>query len=456
MGRGAYTSEESERLSEITNRTPVESKLAVNKDEVVMSWKDIKEGNNEFIVIKGKVYDVSKFMKRHPGGRRILVESINQDATDSFHAFHSDLNKVSKYMKPLQVGRVEEKHHNEYEPNKDAVMEDFRDLRALAEKMGLFKSSSFFFAAHFLQIIALEVAATAIIAHSGATSWVSWLIALALMVTAQAQAGWTQHDYGHLSVFQTSAQNHFMHHIVIGFIKGVSADWWNYRHFRHHAKPNAHHVDPDIGFGKVLIVGKTIPKELGLKKKGAYDYRIQGKVFMMLLPPLLLPVAFVFENVIYCWKRNKIMEVTWVGLFFVRFFFQYGPSLGAAGAIGLYFAMRFFESFWFVFVTQMNHIPMESDRDHDLSWFRQQLLTTCNVEKGTFNDWFTGHLNFQIEHHLFPTMPRHNYHKIQPFVQSMAKKHEIPYVEKGLVEAMADIYHSLNESGEVWYEAYQM
>ena len=30
--------------------------------------------------------------------------------------------------------------------------------------------------------------------------------------------------------------------------------------------------------------------------------------------------------------------------------------------------------------------------------FSLQVLATCNVEQSFFNDWFTGHLNFQIEH----------------------------------------------------------
>ena len=46
----------------------------------------------------------------------------------------------------------------------------------------------------------------------------------------------------------------------------------------------------------------------------------------------------------------------------------------------------------------------------------QQVNATCNVEGGPFNDWFTGHLNYQIEHHLFPTMPRHNYSTVAPMV----------------------------------------
>lgn len=52
-----------------------------------------------------------------------------------------------------------------------------------------------------------------------------------------------------------------------------------------------------------------------------------------------------------------------------------------------------------VLVTQSNHVVMDvSHDDEKLSWFRMQLKATCNIEKSPFNDWFTGHLNFQIEH----------------------------------------------------------
>jgi fatty acid desaturase len=59
---------------------------------------------------------------------------------------------------------------------------------------------------------------------------------------------------------------------------------------------------------------------------------------------------------------------------------------------------RFIESHWFVMVTQMNHIPMTVESDRDRDWVSAQAAATCNVNQSVFNDWFTGHLNFQIEH----------------------------------------------------------
>ena len=58
------------------------------------------------------------------------------------------------------------------------------------------------------------------------------------MNSVQAQAGWIQHDYGHLSVFKQSWLNHAFHQYTMCFTKGASVHWWNHLHYQHHAKPN--------------------------------------------------------------------------------------------------------------------------------------------------------------------------------------------------------------------------
>lgn len=42
-------------------------------------------------------------------------------------------------------------------------------------------------------------------------------------------------------------------------------------------------------------------------------------------------------------------------------------------------------------------------------------------------DWFHGGLQFQIEHHLFPRVPRRNLRRIAPAVKKFCKKHDLPY-----------------------------
>ncbi len=83
---------------------------------------------------------------------------------------------------------------------------------------GFFKPSVPFFIAHFLHIYFFFFATWGVLWYFGNT-WATWLIAAVLMTTCQAQTGWLQHDFGHLSVFNSSKLNHAVHDITIGLMK---------------------------------------------------------------------------------------------------------------------------------------------------------------------------------------------------------------------------------------------
>ncbi|XP_063584098.1 acyl-CoA 6-desaturase isoform X3 [Pongo abelii] len=269
-----------------------------------------------------------------------------------------------------------------------------------------------------------------------------------------AQAGWLQHDYGHLSVYRKPKWNHLVHKFVIGHLKGASANWWNHRHFQHHAKPNIFHKDPDVNMLHVFVLGEWQPIEYGKKKLKYLPYNHQHEYFFLIGPPLLIPMYFQYQIIMTMIVHKNWVDLAWAISYYIRFFITYIPFYGILGALLFLNFIRFLESHWFVWVTQMNHIVMEIDQEAYRDWFSSQLTATCNVEQSFFNDWFSGHLNFQIEHHLFPTMPRHNLHKIAPLVKSLCAKHGIEYQEKPLLRALLDIIRSLKKSGKLWLDAY--
>ncbi|XP_074647947.1 acyl-CoA 6-desaturase-like isoform X2 [Tubulanus polymorphus] len=390
-------------------------------------------------------------MVLHQGTYRFMTEmrSANTTAKAAWIAFHDDKDHVKKFLKSLLIGELKET-----EPESE-ISQDFRELRKTAEEMQLFKTNIWFYLLHIVHILLLELLAYAIIVWYG-TSWFPYISAALLLTVVQAQAGWSQHDYGHLSVFPSSKLNHLAHEFVIGTLKGASSHWWNFRHFQHHAKPNVMSKDPDINIPYMFLLGDKMPINWAKKKKGFMPYQRQHEYFFGLGPPLLLPVYFHYENLFFIWKRKNLWDFMWMMSFFVKHFSMYGPLMGGWGAFWFYMLFRTLESNWFVWVTQMNHIPMDIDKDTNREWLTLQLKSTCNVDPGLFNDWFTGHLNFQIEHHLFPTMPRHNYHKIQPLVKSICHKHNLDYQSKSLFTAFSDIVRSLKKSGELWYDAYHM
>ncbi|EPQ11433.1 Fatty acid desaturase 1 [Myotis brandtii] len=357
-------------------------------------------------------------------------------------------------MNSLLIGELAPEQPS-FEPTKNKELTDeFRELRAAVEQMGLMKANRAFFLLHLLHILLLDAAAWLTLRAFG-TSFVPFVLCAVLLSAVQAQAGWLQHDFGHLSVFGTSRWNHLLHHFVIGHLKGAPASWWNHMHFQHHAKPNCFRKDPDINMHPFFFaLGKILSVELGKQKKKYMPYNHQHKYFFLIGPPALLPLYFQWYIFYFVIQRKKWVDLAWMITFYVRIALTYLPLLGVKGLLGLFFVVRFLESNWFVWVTQMNHIPMHIDHDQNRDWVSTQLQATCNVHKSAFNDWFSGHLNFQIEHHLFPTMPRHNYHKVAPLVRSLCAKHGIEYQSKPLLAAFADIVRSLKESGQLWLDAY--
>ncbi|CAF2657107.1 unnamed protein product [Rotaria sp. Silwood2] len=428
-------------------------------DKRQYTWDEIRRHSDKkdrWIVIDKRVYDVTNWTK-HPGGQVILNHYAGQDASEAFFAFHSNLAHVQKYLKAFYIGDVISDDDQDNTKDEQTLKHDFEQLRQKAISKKLFQPSRFFFIITCLHILAFEFAAYFILFRFG-TTWLPYLIALLFYVIAGAQCGWTQHDFGHLSVFKKSSWNHVFHNFFMGFIKGASADWWNNMHFQHHAKPNIIDKDPDTRVEPLFLLGNNIPirkAQINAKYGAKIPYNLQH-LYFFIAAPLLFPLYFQFMTIRHAIKRRQWIDLAWLSIYYIKFFLLMPLKLGLLGALKFHFLIRAFEGTWFVIVSQSNHVVMDvSYDDFKLSWFRLQLKATCNIIKSPFNDWFTGHLNFQIEHHLFPMMPRHNLYKIQPDVMELCRKYNIPYIVKPLGRAFLDILTSLEKSGRMWLQTYE-
>ena len=358
----------------------------VIKSAAVTSVDEVSQHSaklDSWLIIDGNVYDVSSFEARHPGGRELFRPWAGRDASAPFHAFHPDQEKPRKYLASLLKGPAEPSSRT------TTPEEDLQALRKHAQEQGWFKPSVFFYAWNVASVVALEVCAWYVLANVG-TDWASYALAVLLLTIAQAQAGWLQHDFGHSSVFPTVAANKLMHCIIIGHLKGASSSWWNYRHFRHHSQPNIVKEDPDLNVPHLFLLGNVVPKEWAAKKRGIHSlYNYQHLYWWLIGPPLLLPTYFHYDVLTYLARTRNVYDFAWLISFFVRWHFQFSPLLGGVtGMFGLYFAVRFVESHWFTWVTQMNHIPMDIDhhkgpkQGDSKEWIRLQLESTLNVHPG--------------------------------------------------------------------------
>ena len=78
-----------------------------------------------------------------------------------------------------------------------------------------------------------------------------------------------------------------------------------------------------------------------------------------------------------------------------------------------------------------------ADEEAALGVLRFQLATTRNMRTCWWDAWFHGGLEMQIEHHLFPQLPRHRLRAVAPRVKALAARHGIAYLETDFGEAVA-------------------
>jgi fatty acid desaturase len=79
------------------------------------------------------------------------------------------------------------------------------------------------------------------------------------------------------------------------------------------------------------------------------------------------------------------------------------------------------------------------EHDSDLDFLRQQVLTARNVRANWFTDFWYGGLNYQIEHHLFPSMPRNALGRAQLIVRAFCAQHRIAYYETGVLQSYKEV-----------------
>ncbi|CAO2596653.1 Fatty acid desaturase 2-like protein FADS2B [Lemmus lemmus] len=230
------------------------------------TWQEIQRHNKEtdqWLVIDRKVYNVTDWAGKHPGGHRVLNHYAGEDATDAFWAMHLDLSIVRRYLQPLLIGELSPEEPSQEKNKNPQLVEDFRQLRKTLESMNMFSANLGFFFLHLAQILVLEVLAWLILHHFG-SGWTVTILISFLLTVSQAQSSFLQHDLGHNSMFKKSKWNRLMQKIIFCHFKGLSADWWNYRHFQHHVKPNIYPKDPDVDVGPLFLIGDTQPVKVHL------------------------------------------------------------------------------------------------------------------------------------------------------------------------------------------------
>jgi fatty acid desaturase len=293
-------------------------------------------------------------------------------------------------------------------------------------------------------VLGIFATVTGLLLLSG--SW--WALLLApLAAILSAQVSFLGHDAGHHQISSSRRTNRTIGILAANVLAGISYGWWQDKHLRHHANPNHEGLDPDVGEGIIAWSEEQAGKKTGIARWFA---RHQAVFFFPLL-------TFEGWNLhvagLRALKERPARTRSWeLALLFLHF--------------GIYFTFLFVcltpgQAVLFVLIHQglyglnlgsafaPNHKGMDmpaagSRLDH----LRKQVLTSRDVTGGPLVDFFLGGLNYQIEHHLFPSMPRPNLKVAQPLVRGYCASVDLPYRASGVIDSYGQCLTYLRRVGQ--------
>jgi len=273
----------------------------------------------------------------------------------------------------------------------------------------------------------------------------SWwqLVTAAYLAVVATQLAFVGHDAGHRQIFRSRRANDLVGLVHANVLVGVSFDWWVGKHNAHHTNPNDEDLDPDISITALAFTADQASSKHGLVRLIA---RSQAWLFF---PLLLLEAAHLhlasIKAILKGSGRANLVEafllLVHLAVYVTALVVVLTPLQALAfvvvqqGLFGLYLGCSF----------APNHKGMPTLTQADqLDFLRRQVLTSRNVRGSRMVDWLLGGLNYQIEHHLFPNMPRPNLRRAQPLVRDFCHQHNLPYTEASLVGSYAEALRHLH------------
>jgi len=443
------------------------------------TWTEVKkhaDPSDAWIVYHNKVYDVSNW-NDHPGGAVVFTHA-GDDATDIFAAFHApgSQNLLRKfYIGNLIVESVEHKDARQH-----AFEAAYRELRMQLIKMGMFKSNFWFYVYKQASNMSMWASAFALMAfsdrtvfHIGAALWMGLFF---------QQCGWLAHDFLHHQVYKKRRHGDYSGLWWGGVMQGFSMQWWKNKHNGHHATPNLHNSsatsqdgDPDIDTMPVLawsVKQAQSFRELEADGKDSkfVKFMIRNQKYFYFPILLLARLSWLNESFKYAYglgaasenakleretqglqypileKLTLAVHYAWVVAFvsgFGRFSLLYSLSL--------FMVMTCSCGFFLAIVFGLGHNGMAVyNAETRPDFWKLQVTTSRNIIGGHgipqwFVDWFCGGLQYQVDHHLFPMIPRHNLKKTHALVKSFCKEWEVGYHEADIIDGTYEVLSCLDE-----------
>ena len=425
---------------------------------------------------KGKVYDVSNW-NDHPGGSVIFTHA-GDDFTDVFAAFHPA--SAMKDMEKFYVGELDDtvvpsdphlavRFRDEKQKNFER---GYRDLRTKLIAAGMFNADPLYYVwkcASNLLILAAS-ASCAIFSESFAVH----MVGAVLLALFWQQCGWLAHDFLHHQVFKNRTYGDLMGVIVGDLCQGFSVHWWKTKHNSHHAVPNLHASsvdaadgDPDID--TLPILAWSLKMAETVKDSPNARFLIKWQAFFYFPVLLFARLAWAHQSWVFVFggygqhsvkgAKNDQKRIQYPTLEKIALIGHYVCLFSILSHMPILNAIAFFIvaqtgcGLFLAIVFGLGHNGMAvypADKRPD--FWKLQVTTTRNVTSNLFVDWFCGGLQYQVDHHLFPMIPRHNLGKVHKLVESFCKEHGVSYHEADMWVGTTEVLSHLSKVSHEFIE----
>jgi fatty acid desaturase len=407
--------------------------LGRSRPKRALKRKGLKENERKEIRYKGRFYDVTNWIERHPGGRIIEFYTNNdEDASIAIQQFHlRSASKVQGILKSFKSRPIPEEEATMAEKSTkyQELTEDFYKLFNELKEEGLFEPCLVAVGMCLAEIVFLGALGMYITITAGSNTVKA--VGILVLVVFQMRAAFFLHEGEHYSLTGRPRVDRSLSAVVLCLSNGLSGVWWRMQHNKHHAMPQRLHHDVDL---------KTLPLF-------AYNVAVMGdsdekcSFWVRHQAYLVAPVLSLIGRVgwqmhlhpMFALKKKKYHELL---LFPIHYY--------AAYQIGFlpYILMLMISSSIFLITFSMSHshLPVTEEPRH---WVEYSMLHTMNMNPSFWCDYCTGYLNYQIEHHLFPTMPEFRLRSISGRVRELAEKHGLPYRCVSYVAALGMVFRNL-------------
>lgn len=400
--------------------------------------------NIDKIYIENQWYNITDFIKRHPGGN-VIRSYINQDATQVYHEMHYRSKRANHILHSLP--KIETDHKPVVESNYNMLI-DFDRWRLSLQDRGFFRPSKSHVVYRITELIGLFVFASWLMSFD---SLGYRILSVLVYGVFGGRCGWVQHEAGHRSFTGVIKWDTIIQKATIGFGLLTSGPMWNSMHNKHHACTQKLEHDMDLDTMPFVLFH---PSALRLNQTmSKWWLRFQAWTFLPVTSGIFVMLFWIY----YLHPRKIIRDKDLLQGFFTMlghmsrtyvihkmtgysYLHSYLWLMCCMYVSGVYLFGHFSTSHTFMPVVKPHENP---------TWVEYSLNHTVDIDtQNPIVSWIMGYLNCQCVHHLFPQMPQFRQPEVSRELAVFAKKWDLKYQHISYWDAWYLTFKNMNDVGK--------